>query len=147
MGELVNVVSAEGDELHEVTPEEYEHFKKSCLTYKKLFGLVDWDVYFVMDDLSEDSELANISWCFTGHSVRVTLSSKMPVYDDYLIALDDVARHEIIHLLLARIQEYSQRRNVIQADIDEAVESLVRMIDNVFNSGKEIYLDRIISIE
>ena len=51
--------------------------------------------------------------------------------------MEKVARHEMIHLLLARLQEYSQRRNVIQVDIDEAVESLVRMIDNVYLMGQE----------
>jgi len=137
MGELVSVVPVEGEDMHEVTQEEYEAFQGYCKRYQKMFSLMDWDLYFCKDDLSEDSEMANISWCFTGHSVRITLSTKMPIYDNYFTVLDDVARHEVIHLLLARIQEYAQRRNVIQADIDEAIESLVRMIDNVFISGQD----------
>ena len=137
MGELVNIVSETNDQIHEVTANEYAYFKRSCVIYQKSFGLVDWDLNFFEDDLSEDAELANISWCFTGHSVRITLSTKMPVCDDYLVVLDYIARHEMIHLLLARIQEYAQRRNVIQEDIDEAIESLVRMIDNVYQVGNQ----------
>lgn len=139
MGELIDCVSEEEDELHDITPEEYEHFQESCKVYQKSFGLVDWDLYFCLEDVSDNSDLANISWCFTGHSSRVTLSSKFPVYKDYLYELDKIARHEMIHLLLARIQEYSQRRNVNQDDIDEALESLVRMIENVYQIGKISY--------
>jgi len=141
MGELVSVVAVEGDVLHDVTTEEYDHFKKTCLSFQKSFGLVDWDVYFCFEDLSDDAEMANISWCFTGHSARITLTNKMPVYDNYLFEMEKVARHEMIHLLLARFQEYATRRNVIQVDIDEAVESLVRMIDNVFLMGRESAYD------
>lgn len=137
MGELISVVTGENDELHDVTTEEYEHFKKTCRSFQRSFGLVDWDIYFCFEDLTEDSEMANITWCFTGHSARVTLTSKMPVYDNYLFEMEKVARHEMIHLLLARVQEYVTRRNVIQVDIDEAVESLVRIIDNVYLMGQE----------
>lgn len=138
MAELVSVVHGDDDDvLHDVTDQEFTLFKVACYRYQKQFSLMDWDLYFCMEDLSEDAEMANISWCFTGHSVRITLSSKMPQYDDYSSELDKIARHEIIHLLLARIQEYSQRRNVIQADIDESIESLVRMIDNVYLSAQQ----------
>ena len=137
MDELIDSVT-EG-EIHEVTREEYEYFQKACSSYRQSFGLLDWDIYFFEDDLSGDDEMANISWCFTGHSVRITLSNKMPVSKDYLEILDNIARHEMIHLLLARIQEYAQRRNVIQDDIDEAIESLVRMIDNVYKVGQAQY--------
>jgi hypothetical protein len=141
MGELVSVVAGDKDEIHDTTAEEFLFFQSSCRKYQKLFSLIDWDLYFCLEDLSEDAEMANISWCFNGHSCRITLSSKIPLYDDYMYEMEKVARHEIIHILLARIQEYSQRRNVIQSDIDEAIESLVRMIDNVFLSGRESVCD------
>lgn len=133
----IKVVSSSDDVLHEVTKDEFEYFKARCKYYAKTFNLMDWDFYHCLEDLSEDAELANISWCFTGHSCRITFSTKMPDYDNYLFEIDKIARHEIIHLLLARLQEYSQRRNVFQDDIDESIESLVRNIENVYQVGAE----------
>ena len=133
----IKVVSSSEDVLHDVTEDEYKYFKERCKYYANMFNLMDWDFYFFLEDLSDDSELANISWCFTGHSCRITFSTKMPGYDDYLHEIDKIARHEIIHLLLARLQEYAQRRNVYQDDIDESIESLVRHIENVYQAGKK----------
>jgi hypothetical protein len=133
----VKVVANEKDVIHDITDPEYSYFKSQCKLYAKKFGLMDWDLYFCLEDLSDDAELANVSWCFTGHSCRITLSSKIPFYDDYLQEIDKVARHEIFHLLLARLQEYSQRRSVFQDDIDESIEGLVRMIENVFQAGSD----------
>lgn len=65
------------------------------------------------------------------------MSTKVPSYENYQREIDKIARHEIIHLLLSRLQEYSQRRSIMQDDIDESIESLVRMIENVFQSGIE----------
>ena len=137
MGDLIDPITKDKDKLHEVTTKEYEYFQKACKVYQKSFGLVDWDLYFCFEDLSDDSDMANISWCFTGHSARITLSNKLPAYENYTLELDNIARHEMIHLLLARIQEYAQRRNMNQEDIDEALESLVRTIDNVYLRGQE----------
>jgi hypothetical protein len=135
---LIDFVPEDVEQLHDVTPEEHGYFQKACRVYQRAFGLVDWDLYFSSDDLSNDADLANISWCFTGHSANITLSKKMPFYENYTVELDKIARHEMIHLLLARIQEYAQRRNVNQEDIDESLESLVRMIDNVYLQGQEL---------
>jgi len=143
----VKIVSEDDDVLHDVTVEEYDYFKSRCKYYAKEFSLKDWDFYFCLEDLSAEAELANISWCFTGHSCRITLSTKMPAYDDYPYELDRIARHEIIHLLLARMQEYAQRRNVIQEDVEEAIESLVRMIENVFQFGMTTLVQQFVSSE
>lgn len=135
----VKVVEMENDNdaIHEITDDEYGYFQDRCKVYAKMFGLIDWDLYFCLEDLSDDAELAHITWCFTGHSCRITMSTKVPSYENYQREIDKIARHEIIHLLLSRLQEYSQRRSIMQDDIDESIESLVRMIENVFQSGIE----------
>jgi len=45
------------------------------------------------------------------------------------------------------MQEYAQRRNVIQEDVEEAIESLVRMIENVFQFGMTTLVQQFVSSE
>lgn len=127
------------DGYYEMSPEDFNIFVERCLYYQKLFGLKTWEFYFEHDDLSEREELACVNWCLQGHSATITLSTKLPTghQGSKEQMLDRVARHEVIHVGVARFYDYAQRRFLNPDDLDESLEEMVRFIDNIFVEGAE----------
>lgn len=122
---------------YDAQPEDFDYFVSRCRFYQKEFGLRSWEFYYDFEDLSEKDELACVNWCLSGHSASITMSSKLPTTSrtDMKTVIDRVARHEVIHVGIARFYDYAQRRYLNPEDLDEALEELVRFIDNIYVEG------------
>lgn len=129
----------EPDDCYTLEPEDFTKFQEYCIMFRKQFGLFNWNLVFDHRDLSDDDALAQVDWDFVGHSARVTLSTVWSHWDnmDVKAELKSVALHEMIHLLLVRYQEYATRRWGSPSDMDEALEEVVRLIENVYKAGYE----------
>jgi hypothetical protein len=125
----------------ETTDEDFDYFKQCCLEYQIKFGLQSWEVLFVWSDLSKDGYNAQINWSTGSSTATVTFSTKWTrlVYlgRNTRDTIRMVARHEMFHLLIARLNDIAGRRYVQMVDVDEAAEQLVIIIENVYQMGKQ----------
>ncbi len=135
-----NEQAQEPDDYYTLEKEDFTNFQEYCILFRKQFGLFNWNLVFDHRDLSSEDALAQVDWDFCGHSARVTLSTVWSHWDnmDVKAELKRVALHEMIHLILARYQEYATRRWGSPSDMDEALEEVIRLIENVYDTGYQL---------
>ena len=109
---------------------DFEIFKKEFLKWQDKFGLNGWKVFFRYEDIG-DYKHASLDYDLNGMVATAKLNSKLPetVKQDKNPAY--YARHEAIHLLLARLETYAMVRYVTANDIEEADEELVNKLMGV----------------
>jgi hypothetical protein len=129
----------ETEPYYSLKEEDFTNFKEYCILFRKRFGLFNWNLVFDRRDLSDTDALAQVNWDIEGHSARVTLSTVWCNWEDMDVKeeLKRVALHEMIHLVLARYQEYATRRFGSPSDMDEALEEAIRLIENIYEAGYE----------
>jgi len=113
-----------------VTPEQLEYFKARCEEYRKRFGLTNWEVYYVLGK--------TVGRCVTtaqlsGYIATISLTKK---WDSSVIGSTDKelqksAKHEMLHLLLARMSVNANNRFIQESDLYESEEEVVRMLENL----------------
>ena len=109
---------------------DFEIFKKEFKKWQDKFGLNGWKVFFRYEDLGSDRH-ASLSYDLSGMVASAKLNSNLPDTEkqDKDPALS--AKHEAIHLLLARLESYAMVRYVTANDIEEADEELVYKLEGL----------------
>jgi hypothetical protein len=125
----------------DTTDEDFDYFKQCCLEYQLKFGLQSWEIWFAWSDLSKDGYNAMINWSVDSSTATVTFSTKWTrlVYlgRDTNETIRRVARHEIFHLMIARLNDVACRRYATLNEVDSSAEQLVIMIENIYQMGKQ----------
>ena len=110
---------------------DFELFKKTFTAYQKKFGLMGYKVYFKHESL--EGAYAKINVYEDAHTVTVRLESNPTKDDGEFWDVKTFAKHEALHLLLARLTEaavtrYTSEENIIQAG-EEIVYKLEGLLD------------------
>ena len=105
-----------------VSKRDIEAFRKSVEIWRDYLGINDWDVYVEAGDLN-DGTIADVSRCIDTRSAVVRLHS-LPGEDKDKV-IDDTARHEMIHVLLADLSALAHGRESTHEDIEREEEKLV----------------------
>lgn len=118
------------DEPVEVTQEEFEEFKRWCGHYKVVFGLMEWDFYYEMDD--SDAHISECRFDTFGYIATIALSKK----GDALIKakpewMRDSALHEVLHIILSHIGIMARERFTTKYEIDVEEERLTNLFQNI----------------
>lgn len=124
------------------TKEDFEYFKECCKKWIDLFELNNWEVHF---DHKEDKEArGSIARNLAGYIATIFLAKE---WDNTICSitketLDQVALHEVIHLLLGRIYGVAGARFVSSEELSEAEEETIRKIEHVIsklinNAGRD----------
>ena len=101
------------------THKHLEIFKKECLKWQDKFELHNWELNFRWQH--SDESRASINTNLNGYVATIFLSEEWNSYNE--ITEKDIkltAKHEMIHLLLARMDAVTRARFV---SIDEAIEA------------------------
>jgi len=101
------------------------HFKK----YQQRFGLMGYKVYFKYEPLEES--FADFTITQNNMVATVRLNSALPDKDKPFKHIKLSAKHEAIHLLLARLEHRAGSRYLTGEEIDEAVEELVFKLEEL----------------
>ena len=110
----------------------FELFKKECQYWIDKFELNNWKVYFVLEEIGND-RFAEILPNLTGYVATIKLNKNYSKYgvENLIQSIKQSAKHEVIHLLLARLSVNGQTRYVNEDDIKESEEELVRKLENI----------------
>ena len=106
---------------------DFELFQSEFRKWQKLFGLMGYKVYFKTEPL--EKSFAEISVNPADLVVTVWLNSNLPDKDKPFKDVKQSAKHETIHLLIARLEHNGRYRYVSEGEITEATEELVHRLE------------------
>lgn len=112
------------------TKQHFEVFKGECQKWIDILKLDNWDVHYrwYLDKNSRGSCSTDLD----GYVATLELSKEWRNYDK--LTDDDIkqtAKHEVIHLLLARLSQNARARYVSSDDLGESEEELVRKLEKI----------------
>lgn len=116
-----------------VTKTHYEYFKKECERWIKRFELNGWAVNFQLCELND--VLAETAYQYKPMNATIRLNSKWvdevrPLNHG---ELSDIAKHEVIHLLLAKLDTLAHSRYVTKDELDQAEHELLQKLIKIIN--------------
>ena len=118
----------ESEKFIEITEEEFERFKAEFDRLTKLFGLMQYKVYFEQKYLESSFGLISINE--VGKIASVYLTTKLE--DENINSWggpEDTAKHEALHLLTSRLQWLGTLRETTEDQLGEEWEALVRVLE------------------
>ncbi len=110
---------------------DYKDFQKQFKKYQKRFGLDGWQVYFKHEPM--DDAFAGITTKLGDMVATARLNSKLPDNNKPHKKIKKSAKHEALHLLLARLEDNGRFRFVSESEIYEASEELVNKLDGLID--------------
>ena len=106
------------------TKADLDKFKKEFLRYQKLFGLTGWDVRVKTEELS--TAQAQLRYITNDCNADVVLGKTV----DEGTSIKELAKHEAIHLLLARYDYLASYRYITAEELIQANEEVtVKLTD------------------
>jgi len=107
------------------TSAHLEGFRREFIKYQKLLGLTGWDVSFTIKELP--NSLAQIHYVASDCNAEVFLNSSLPSST----SLRKTAKHEAIHLLLARYDYIASARYIDAEELTFANEEIVVKLTDI----------------
>lgn len=111
-----------------VTDKQFQLFKKTALIHIQKLGLHNWRLEFAHEEID--------SYASTDHDVEnhcaIVKLNKTWDEDGYKLNDDNLktcAKHEVHHILLAKLAAYAQYRFVNRIQLDSAEEEIIRILD------------------
>lgn len=110
------------------TKKQFDLFKKHCLHYQKVFGLVSWRLYFKIGNMENESAYGETDADVDGHyaAIHIEKYTNMSAKE-----IKETALHEIIHIVLARYRRDAFSRHTTSREICEAEEEVVNTFENI----------------
>ena len=109
--------------------QDFALFKKEFIRYQTLFGLSNWKVRFKHG--ASDEYFASIESDFGQCTAIVFLNTDLPDKDEEFRDVKGNAKHEAIHLLLARLEGEARTRYTNPPAVTEALEDTVHRLEGL----------------
>ena len=110
---------------------DFQLFQREFKRWQQRFGLTGYEVHFKYEPIGD--AFAEISINQEEMSATVRLNSKLPDKDKPHKDIKRDAKHEALHLLLARLQANGKERFISAIEIYEATEELVNRLIGLIN--------------
>ena len=114
---------------------DFKVFKAYFRTYQLRFGLIGYKVYFKHEPL--DGCFANISVDQSDMVATVRLNSNLPDNSEQHKDAKQSALHEVLHLLIMRLEQMAKCRHVQAEEIYEASEELVHKLEELIGCSSQ----------
>lgn len=114
---------------------DFESFQRYCHLWADRFGLLDWQIRYEHRSHNRDGRKFFATTDAHPHSrlAVVALSVSWPGLTVTAERLDSTALHEILHIVLAEMEEVAWERFVSEAEYNAAREiSIVRLENAIF---------------
>ncbi len=113
-----------------ITQKQFKYFCARVDYWLREFGVTDWTVFYALKaDISGNAELV---YNFMARRATFSLYKKRRPPERTRKSLDQSARHEVGHLLLAPLAMAAEQRfGLLQADIEEIEEGIVCRLTRV----------------
>ena len=108
---------------------DFELFQSEFKKWQEKFGLNGWTVYFKYEPIED--HFAEIVTNLDNMVATVRLNSELPEKDKPLKDIKRDAKHEAIHLLIARLEGNGRSRFITGSEIYESGEELVHKLEGL----------------
>lgn len=112
-----------------ITQRDFDRFKKECEKQLEHYGLRGWQVYFNLVHL--EGRFADVKWSVPDRVATISLSTIFPKLrgetKSALLLL--TAKHEVLHLFLARIRAEAVAREFDRFSFDDAEHEVIRVLE------------------
>ena len=108
---------------------DFALFQSEFRKWQKLFGLSGYKVYFKYEPLEES--FADTTITLPDMVVTARLNSKLPEKEEPFKNIKLSAKHEAIHLLVARLEKNGRYRYATDNELYEATEELVVKLESL----------------
>jgi hypothetical protein len=113
---------------------QFQFFKQECEKWVDKFELRIWSVHYQHCRLKD---YAMTSTNYTGMVAAIALNTE---WDDEVRPLNNhqlakTAKHEVIHLLLAKLSALGDSRCVTRDELDQAEHELVRKLEHIIRDS------------
>ena len=108
---------------------QYEEFKKEFMRWIDRLGLHDWKIFFYHEKL--DDVFAKIIYDNMNSAAAVKFNSEVDEEDANFMQPKISAKHEAMHLLLARLNYLAGARYICSEDINTEEERIVNILTKV----------------
>lgn len=115
---------------NKTSKKDFELYKKECLKWIKVFGLLDWEPYFDHNEKVTEST-ARCSFNHESKNVTFTLFQD---WEGEIISCETInmcAFHEVMELLLCKMTSLCHERFITENEIQEATHAIIRRLENV----------------
>jgi len=115
---------------NKLTDKHFQLFQKECEKWIKKLKLDNWEVHYDWQESKENraSCISNLN----GYIITLLLSKKWENYEKVSDSdICQVAKHEVIHILMARFSTNAKSRYVSSDDMEESGEELVRKLEKL----------------
>lgn len=110
------------------TKQHFELFKKECQKWIEFFGLKDWDVWCVHENV--EGNLGSIVYDLLDKQATINLATDWGMTKPTTLEIRKTAFHEVCELLLARLGIYGKARFIKEVDFTEATHDIIRRLEN-----------------
>ena len=113
---------------HKTSETDFETFKKSVIFWMSYFKIGTWEVGFEHNDSHPDNRATCCAELGARHVTFVLTKSKW-AYKVTEAELRLLGFHEVVELLLMRLQTYACERNPV-GDLNDIVHEIVHVLEN-----------------
>lgn len=110
---------------------DFQLFQKHFKDYQQCFGLTGYRVYFKYEPLED--RFAEITVAQNDMVATVRLNSKVLDKNKPFRDIKQTAKHEVLHLLVYRLEHRARCRYVADEEIYEATEDLVHRLEELIS--------------
>ena len=111
------------------TKEDFEIFKKRCEYWRKELGLHRWKVYYEHKKTTDDESYAETRPNTSDRIASIVLDTRWDSEPKTPEKLDEIAKHEILHLLLAPLHYLARQRNFLNDEYATAEHEIVWLLE------------------
>lgn len=115
--------------MREQDKQDFEVFKEEFTKWQRRFGLNNYVVYFKHEPL--DNAYARLAAEHPTMTATVYLNSRLTADQRKYLDVRRAAKHEAVHLILARLRNLAEERYVLDAEVYEATEEAVNRLQDL----------------
>jgi len=112
------------------TESDFDRFKHECIRLQKEWGLLEYALYFSHNTPSD--AYATCAVDEEGCTARLSLTEEFTTPDPPMIEM--LAKHEMLHLLVSRLEWVGSCRWVNDSEMEAEVERLVVKLEKLLRS-------------
>lgn len=111
------------------TTKHFQTFKNECLSFQNKWGLTGWELFF--EHIKLDGIYATVDMDLATRNARLEFAKDWPDNKITDEIIRETAKHEMIHLILGRINCLSRARYTTEAEINEANEEATKLLEKI----------------
>jgi hypothetical protein len=114
---------------YEITEKQFDLFKKEVFKWQKEFGLINYHLEVVLDGFMTAEFFACCELDYRAKSARITMNDTWNIKPTKKL-IKRYALHEVLELLLGRMNDLAFDRFVCADNLEEAKHHVIRVLES-----------------